>query len=141
VYVVGLTLFARTEAQERSGTLQLLIGMLVMVGGVVLLWYFPQLDDDRLRPGMHPRPDIVRDGILWAALWGVFGFFVVRRCLPALMNGSPEAVQFAVKQSIFAIVIFDAAIVTATRGPVPYALVIVGLLIPMQLLGRWVYST
>jgi len=138
-YIIGLTLFARTEAQERSGTLQLLLGMFVMVGGTALLGYFPKLDDGTLPHDVHTLPLV--DDVLWPALWVLFGFFIVRRCLPALMNGSPEAVQFAVKQSIFAIVIFDAAIATATCRPVPYALVIVGLLIPMQLLGRWVYST
>jgi len=139
VYIVGLTLFARTEAQERSSRWQLFFGMLVMVGGVALLGYFTNLADDRLP--FDARPLKLVNDMLWPALWVLFGFFVVRRCLPAVVNGGPEIVQFAVKQSIFAIVIFDAAIATATRGPVPYALLIVGLLIPMQLLGRWVYST
>jgi 4-hydroxybenzoate polyprenyltransferase len=139
VYVVGLTLFARTEAQERSGTLQLLAGMLIMVGGAALLGYFPRLADDRLP--LEARPLLFVNDLLWPALWVLFAFFIVRRCLPAAVNGSPVMVQFAVKQSIFAMVIFDAAVATAVRGPVPYALLIVGLLIPMQLLGRWVYST
>jgi 4-hydroxybenzoate polyprenyltransferase len=139
VYVVGLTLFARTEARERSSGLQLFAGMLVMVGGVALLGIFTRFADNGLRSEEVPLR-LVND-MLWPALWGLFGFFVVRRCLPPVFHGTPAMVQFAVKQSIFAIVIFDAAIATATRGPVPYALLIVGLLIPMQLLGRWVYST
>jgi 4-hydroxybenzoate polyprenyltransferase len=139
IYVVGITVFARTEAQERSNALQLLVGMLVMLGGVALLGYFPQFADDTLPEAALPLRIAV--DWRWLFMWGIFGFFVVRRCLPPIFNGSPTMVQFAVKQSIFAIVIFDAAIATATRGPLPYALVIVGLLIPMQFLGRWVYST
>ena len=139
-YVVGLTIFARNEAEAENRRGPLLLGMLVMLGGAALLAYFPRLTDGRLPFEAQPLRSIT-SGPLWLLLWGVFGFFIVRRCLPAVVSGSPDLVKFAVKQSIFALVIFDAAVCTAVRGPVPYALLIVALLVPMQLLGRTVYST
>lgn len=139
VYVTGLTLFARHEADENAGRGGPLLGMFVMLAGIAVLAYFPQLADHELPTAAEPQ--LITGTIMWQLMWGIFGFFVVRRCLPALAAPSPATMQFAVKQSIFAMVLFDAAIVTATRGPMPYALVVVALAVPMVLLGRFVYST
>jgi hypothetical protein len=74
-------------------------------------------------------------------LWILMAFFAGRRALVAVASPEPEYVQAAVKQAIFSLVIYDAAICAAARGPMPYALAILCLLIPMNVLGRWVYST
>jgi len=140
IYVVGLTLFARTEAQDSSGRMMLTAGMVVMLAGIGLLSYIPRLATDDLPLFALPRPEVL-DTWLWPAMWGFFGFFTVRRCVPAIVDPSPTLVQFAVKQAIFSIVIFDAAIIMVARDPRPFSLVIVALLLPMYLLGQIVYST
>lgn len=140
IYITGVTLFARTEAQAASGRLLLLCGMIVMLCGIGLLGYFPRWATEDLPPEAQPRAQVL--GMwLWPMMWGLFGFFTVRRCVPAIVDPTPMLVQFAVKQAIFAIVIFDAAIVTATHAPVPFAVLIVALLLPMHLLGQVIYST
>lgn len=140
VYVVGLTWFARTEAEDESGRLGLIGGMVVMLLGIALLGYAPRLADVRLPDYAAPLDQIVT-GWLWPAMWVLFGFFTIRRTLPAIVSTTPTLVQFAVKQSIFALVIFDAAIVTSVHGPMPFGIAIVALLFPMQILGSYVYST
>ena len=140
VYVVGLTWFARTEAVAESNRFSLFCSTLVMLAGVALLGYFPQLADDRLPLSMMPLANLTGSW-LWPAMWTLFGFFTIRRALPAVVNPTPLLVQFAVKQAIFAIIIFDAAIITAVHTPMPYAVAVVALLLPMQVLGSYVYST
>jgi hypothetical protein len=140
VYITGVTLFARTEAQASSGQLMLLCGTIIMLCGIGLLGYFPRWSDDMLPLDSVPRKQVL-ESIFWPMMWGFFGFFTVRRCVPAVVDPTPMLVQIAVKQAIFAIVIFDAAIVTATHIPIPYSLVIASLLVPMYLIGRSIYST
>jgi 4-hydroxybenzoate polyprenyltransferase len=140
VYVVGLTWFARTEAQAESNRFGLFAGTLVMLAGVALLGYFPRLADDALPPLLWPLPNIQISWV-WPAMWLLFAFFTIRRALPAIINPSPRLVQFAVKQAIFAIIIFDAAIIAAVHTPLPYSIAVVALLFPMQILGSYVYST
>ncbi|MBL9084493.1 MAG: UbiA family prenyltransferase [Planctomycetales bacterium] len=140
IYVVGLTWFARTEAQAASNRFGLFAGTLVMLAGVGLLGYFPRLADDALPPLLWPLPNI-QLGWVWPAMWILFAFFTIRRALPAIVNPSPRLVQFAVKQAIFAIIIFDAAIIAAVHTPLPYSVAVVALLFPMQILGSYVYST
>ena len=65
---------------------------------------------------------------------------VVRRCMFAIANPSPENVQAAVKNAIFSLVMFDAAVVLAVVGVMP-ALAVLALLIPTMFLGKWIYST
>ncbi|MGC3967710.1 MAG: UbiA family prenyltransferase [Pirellulales bacterium] len=139
-YVVGLTWFARTEAQAESNRFGLFAGMLVMLAGTALLGYFPRLADKQLPDFMWPLPNILH-GWVWPAMWTLFAFFTVRRALPAIIDPSPRLVQFAVKQAIFAIIIFDAAIIAAVHTPLPYSIAVVALLFPMQILGSYVYST
>ena len=49
-------------------------------------------------------------------------------------------VQAAVKQAILSLIVLDASVALVT-GPPVWALVILSLLLPPLLLGRWVYST
>jgi hypothetical protein len=140
IYITGVTLFARTEAHEASQRLMLMCGTIVMLCGIGILGYFPRWATPDLPLASQPQPAVLRN-LVWPIMWGLFGFFTVRRCLPAIVDPTPMLVQFAVKQAIFAIIIFDAAIVLATREPMPYAMVIVLLMVPMYLLGQSVYST
>lgn len=140
VYTVGLTWFARGEARSGASSLRLLAGLLVMFAGIALIGYFPKLRDYALPEAAQPDR-AVQMGVAWVLLWVLFGFFAGRRALVAVAAPEPEYIQAAVKQAIFSLVIYDAAICAAARGPIPYAVAILVLLVPMNLLGRWVYST
>lgn len=128
VYVVGITWFARNEA-EKSSSVSLLAGLLVMVLGIAVLGY--SLKD---RGGLQFQ--LLH---MWILL-GLLLFPTLRRGLVTLKDPSPEHVQATVKQSILSIIVFDAAICIAV-APTPYALSVLALLVPAVVLGGWVYST
>jgi 4-hydroxybenzoate polyprenyltransferase len=128
VYIVGVTWFARNEAGQ-SSIGQLLAAMIVMLGGIVLLASFTAWEGR-----LFQEPWVV------TVLLGLLMVTVLRRCLAAVLDPSPERVQAAVKHSILSLIWIDAAVVAAI-APLPYAFGVVALLIPALLLGRWVYST
>jgi 4-hydroxybenzoate polyprenyltransferase len=140
VYTAGITWFARGEARAGASRLRLLLALIVMLSGIALLAWFPQWEDSLLPLEAYPKKALDM-GFAWYVLWGLFGLVTIRRGSTALAVPEPEYVQATVKQAIFSLVIYDATICAAARGPIPYALVILALLIPMNLLGRWVYST
>lgn len=128
VYIVGVTMFAKGEA-GKSYAWVLSAGIAVMAMGIGLLaWAGTLLQRREIATGMY-----------WLLL-AVLLLTVVNRCLMAIMDPRPERVQAGVKNAIFSLVLFDAA-VSLMAAPSGYALGIVALLIPMFVLGRWVYST
>ena len=132
-YIVGVTWFARSEA-EKSPVLHLLGGMAVMVAGIVVVGWWGH----DFRPlALNAPPNRLYAFWLLLAVMLLVG---QRRCLEALMDPSPPMVQAAVKQCILSLILFDAAIAAFAAGPV-YGLGVALLLAPMLLLGRWVYST
>jgi len=139
-YTVGLTWFARGEARQGASSFRLAAALFVMTAGIALLAMFPLLRTESLPAAAQPLR-AMQMGSAWYVLWAVFGFFAVRRALVAVVLPSPEFVQAAVKQAIFSLVVYDAAVCAASRGPYPYAAAILLLLLPMNLLGRYVYST
>jgi len=131
VYVAGVTWFARREAEPSDGW-QLAGAMLVMLGGIALLG----LLHDRLPPGVRPRlPDR-----WWWMMLALLGLPIARRCVTTVADPTPERVQMAVKHCLLSIIVLDAA-VTFLAGSGYDALVVLGLLLPAVVLGRWVYST
>jgi hypothetical protein len=74
-------------------------------------------------------------------LLSLLGVTIVRRSLAAAFNGSPPVVQGAVKHAILSIIMLDAAVCLASAEIPVYAIIVVALLGPALLLGRWVYST
>jgi 4-hydroxybenzoate polyprenyltransferase len=133
VYIVGVTWFARGEAGT-SNRAQLAFGITLMVAGMALLAVFPSY---------WPERRFFFDGtreIAWPLLIALLGVTIVRRCGSAMLSPSPTMVQTAVKQCIFSLVFFDAAVALQVSSPV-YALSILLLLLPMLLLAQWVYST
>ena len=132
VYVAGVTWYARTEAKE-SNQRQLAAGTGVMVLGIALFGTFPML-------GPMGGSDTQMDARWWWLLLAMLGFTIVRRSLSAALNPSPSAVQVAVKQAILSLIVLDAAATLMVRGP-QMALIVLVLLVPAIVLGRWVYST
>lgn len=134
VYISGVTWFARSEA-EKSNPLQLAFGMAVMIGGVVMLAFFPDAS---------PQDIILQfknnNKYIWYLLLLLVTLTPLRRCGAAVLNPTPQRVQIAVKLSIMTLIVLDAAVVMAVAGPY-YALGVLALLGPAWLLGKWVYST
>lgn len=131
LYIVGVTWFARSEA-ENSSRAALSLALAVMAGGIALLALFPEQ--------LPPKALLFRSEHLWPALLLLLFAPLVRGALFAISDPRPERVQGVIRHAIMSLILFDAAIVMALRGAYP-ALLVLALLIPMKLLGRWVYST
>ncbi len=132
VYVLGITLFARTEA--RKSNVQALIRATAIMGfGIAILL---------LLQGRIASPDAfaIKQAYVWPMLLMVLGVSVGRHCLNAIMDPEPQKVQSAVKFALLSIISLDAAVALLGAGP-QYALVIFILVLPMMLLGKVVYST
>ena len=103
---------------------------MVMFGGIVLLAFFPRFGV----PIQFDKP------VVWPFLLLLIMYSVFRRCLMAIIDPNPETVQKAVKLCIFSLIVLDASVCLAVRGPF-YSVGILALLIPAALIGRFVYST
>jgi 4-hydroxybenzoate polyprenyltransferase len=134
IYIIGVTWFARTEA-DTSNRLQLSLAILVSGIGILMLALFPRFAPvDGVVPLLRLEPG--RWNLLWIALAALIGW----RCIWAVIEPHPLYVQAAVRQCIFSLVMLDAVVCFSVRGT-GHAIVIMLLLIPMLVLGRWVYST
>ncbi|HZL88473.1 MAG TPA: UbiA family prenyltransferase [Pirellulaceae bacterium] len=127
-YIVGVTMFAKGEAGQSS--VPVLIGGMITMGlGIGVLGWAAQFLERRQ----------LSVGVFWLLL-ALLLFTVLRRCLMAVLTPDSKHVQAGVKNAIFSLVLFDASVAMAA-APVSYSLAIAALLVPMFLLGRWVYST
>ncbi len=132
VYIVGVTWFARSEART-SQRGPLMLGLGIMLAGIGLLAAFPLLRSPT-------APLMFTSAIVWPCLLLLLMVSVVRRCALAIARPEPQLVQMAVKQSILSLIVLDAAVCLAVSGPI-WAMLVLALLLPTVLLGRWVYST
>lgn len=131
-YVAGITWFARTEAR-RSSRPQLSMATAVMLAGIGLLAWFPNR-----ATGAEEPPITMPDG--WYLFWAIIALLAVWRSSQAIVRPTPAMVQAAVKSGIMSLIVLDAACLLAVQGPF-WAIVVISLLVPMMILGRWIYST
>ncbi len=127
IYIVGITWFARREA-EGGRRLEMIGAMVVMVAGILLLTQLPQFESVRLAADQ------------WMLFVAVLAALVALQCRRAVLRPTPEQMQTVVRLCLFSLVLIDASVTMALRGPI-CALVVLGLLLPTLVLGRWVYST
>jgi 4-hydroxybenzoate polyprenyltransferase len=135
LYIVGVTWFARTE-EGRSRKRDL-----AMAASVILLSLIAAL---LLRTRLHQAPDAEKHlaalgTVAFPYLLVAFGFLVGIPAARAIGDPSPRMVQAAVKWCILGLVALDAVLATAFAG-LPGLLILL-LLPPGLLLGKWVYST
>jgi 4-hydroxybenzoate polyprenyltransferase len=130
VYVVGVTWFARTEAQI-SNRSALAGAAGVMAVGLILALAAPVIVAE-FHLGPHPSA-------LFPYLLIGLGFLIGFPISRAISRPTASHVQKAVKQAIMGLVILDATLASAIAGI--GGLVILLLLLPALYLGRWIYST
>ena len=125
-YIIGVTWFARTEArvsQRRALAAAAGAMLAALVLALPLPVWFPSGTSSPFFPYL---------------LVGL-GFWVGLPVCEAIERPAPGQVQTAVKRAIFGLVVLDATLATALAGAV--GLVILLLLLPAHVLGRWIYST
>jgi 4-hydroxybenzoate polyprenyltransferase len=134
IYIAGVTCFAKSEAQQASGRLGLICGIVLMATGVMALAFFPKYSS-------LPREFFrIEPTIVWPLALFLMTVSILRRCLVAVMDPTPNQVQAAVKQCIFSLIVLDAAVVLLVAHWT-LAIGVLALLIPSFVLGKWVYST
>lgn len=128
VYVAGITIFAKGEA-ETSRRGPLVLGLFVMAAGIGLIAALSLVRD---------IPPQFASTYPW--LLAIIGGPVAFRGLSAIATPEPQVVQTTVKSALMSLVVLDAAACVAGADP-KLGFAIALLLVPMMALGRWVYST
>jgi 4-hydroxybenzoate polyprenyltransferase len=130
VYIVGVTWFARKEAQASNPAL-LAGAAAVMLAGLLLCLPVPVFLAET--PWPHTT------SVVFPYLVVAFGFLIGIPVWRAITRPAPDRVQAAVKQAVLGLVALDAILATAAVGW--YGLLLLLLLLPALYLGRWLYST
>jgi 4-hydroxybenzoate polyprenyltransferase len=126
LFAAGITAFAKSEAgvsRPQSLRTAALVMLLALVISVALPVHLPAGTASPLFP------------YLLVAL----GVVLAQPVLHAIRNPSPQYVQTAVKTAVLGIIGLDAVMATAISGS--YGLLVLLLLPPAAVLGRYVYST
>jgi 4-hydroxybenzoate polyprenyltransferase len=131
VYVMGVTIFARTDAHISTRT-RLMAGLIVLLSGIVLLTAVPWLT--------VYRPPLAVNFPGWYLLWVALAIIIGRRCVAAIFEPLPKRVQSAVRQCIHSIIVLDAAISVGYASPY-WGFAVLSLLIPTMLLTLWLNAT
>jgi len=136
VYVMGITVYARHEAEDdRDDTLA--AGGLIMLVGLAMAGMYPWL------LARVPEPDgwLAAGGSRlssWLFLWSVLSASVLLRGFLGMIDPTAERMQQAVGNAIMSIITLDAVLVLARCGE-PWAIAMLMLLVPF-LLGRRIVS-
>jgi 4-hydroxybenzoate polyprenyltransferase len=126
LYVVGVTWFARTEAHF-SETTQLRRAAAVSAAALVLALPLPlHLPDGTASPS-------------FPYLLVAFAFMIGLPAARAWSKPEPSRVQAAIKRAVLGLIVLDAILATAVAGAA--GLLLVALLPPALILGKWLYST
>lgn len=131
VYVVGVTIFARTEARTSTRN-QLTVGFLVLLAGIAVLAATPMLTGH--------QPQLIVPTNAWYLLWGVLMLITGRRCVLAILQPVPMRVQAAVRHCVHSIIIVDAAVCVGYVGAF-WGLMVLVLIFPTMFLTMWLDAT
>ncbi|HEX2473973.1 MAG TPA: UbiA family prenyltransferase [Lacipirellulaceae bacterium] len=131
VYIVGVTIFARTEARASSRT-RLIAGLAVLLAGMALLAATPALSS------YDPPLKVSLNG--WYLLWAALALITARRCGLAVTEPSQARVQAAVRHCVQSIIVLDATVCVGYASPL-WGLVVLSLIFPTVLLAQWLKAT
>ncbi len=134
-YIVGVTWFARTEegaSRKRDLTLAAIVIALALLLALLLR--------AKLHAATGPAKPLAALGTFaFPYLLVAFGFLIGRPISRAIGEPTSQRVQRAVKRCVLGLVVLDAVLATMFVG-LP-GLLVLFLLPPALLLGKWVYST
>lgn len=131
IYVLGVTVFARSDARVSSRR-RLTAGLIVLLAGIALLAAVPSLTFNR------PPLEVSPNG--WYLLWAALGLITARRCVMAVFEPTPPRVQAAVRHCVHWIIVLDAAVCVGYAGAY-WGFVVIALLAPTLLLTMWLNAT
>jgi 4-hydroxybenzoate polyprenyltransferase len=142
VYVVGVTIFARTEARDSSRP-RLALGTIVLLAGIALIVAVPNLIEDPSRFGL------VIPFQFWYFFWALAAAMIGWRCVSAVASPSPLQVQAAVRNAVQSIIVLDAGLCFGFVGGQMFGfpggqfwgIIVLLLLIPTGMLTQWLKST
>ena len=126
VYIVGVTWFARTEVKRSDPNVLTRAALVMLAAGLLALAV-----GTRVQPGTSSP--------LFPYLLVAAGFWVGGPVLAAVRKPTADRVQAGVKRGIFGLVVLDALLASVFVGT--WGLLLVLLLPPALILGKWVYST
>ncbi len=141
MYIVGVTWFARREALA-SRRLELAAAALVMLTALPLALFLPVLGNPLARAEESSwRTFLLGEfgHVLFPYLLVAFGLLIGIPVVAAVRNPTPRHVQSAVKRAVLGLIVLDTVLATSLAGMA--GLVLLVLLPPSWLLGKWVYST
>lgn len=133
VFVCGLTVYARQEAQESSRP-QLTLATAVVAAGLTMLAHFII---SRQQAGLG----VPEHGNSALILLGVISLTIFRRLVGGISDPSPERVQLAVKVMLLSLVTLDATIVLFVTSNSAYALLTAALILPARVLATRIPMT
>lgn len=128
IYIAGVTLFARHEAEVSRAWLLAAAAGVVNLGFAMLAAFMLNFPG-----GFGDNRTLV--------LLAVIAFTVNRRLIAAILQPLPTKVQEAVRTMLLSLIMLDASIVLHATASVTHALFIVALVIPATLLGRYMTIT
>lgn len=131
IYIVGVTVFARTDATV-SARSRLVSGFVVLLSGIAILTGIPWLTGER------PPLQVPLAG--WYLLWIAIALITARRCIMAIFEPSPPRVQAAVRHCVLSLIVLNAAICVGFAGPY-WGFAVIALLFPTMLLTMWLNAT
>jgi hypothetical protein len=134
LYVMGITVFARGEA-EVSSRHRLIFATLIMLTGILLV-----TTSSRFAPE-HQAYRLTGTPQTWSLFWILFTGLILYRNSRAIVFPSPKYVQRAVKTAILSLIVIDAAAsLPMSLGMFSPTLILL-MIVPATFLGRWIYST
>ena len=130
-YVCGIGWLAREE-HGTSRRWVLLLGTLFMFTGLMIIASAPwwELASSQMQ----------LESWQWIALWTLLGGLVLRRCIAAIGEPTPQSVQRAVGYALLLIIPIDAAVCLGF-GAWGWACLVLALFLPGRLLSRWLRMT
>jgi len=130
IYIVGITIYSRQEVETgRRGPL--FLGFVLVVAGLAGL----AMSGDWAQ---FEWPVVKREVRILLII--AIGFSIVRRCLLAIQQPTPDVIQPAIKHALISLIILDAAMVAIVAGAA-WAAAVLALLLPATFLGKKIYST
>jgi hypothetical protein len=129
VYTAGVTLFARSEAAERSSRWSLVAGAFVVNLGLAgyMMWV-----------GTRAWPEAQ---VAVLALLAMVAINLNTRMYRAIRAADSGLIQQTVRLLLLTIIVLDAALVFYKTGDMVHATGTVALLLPAMTVGRWIYVT